>query len=357
MKASFVLLALSIFVITIVPLYAAADKHFTQDRHKSFNENAVVFSGNANIELAEKIAEHLGTTLGKAKISKFKDGEIAIKIDESVRGKDVYIVQSTCRSKDQSINDNFMELILMIRTMKRASTASITAVIPYYGYARQDRKSDGRVPISAADAAMLLEEAGVDRILTVDLHCGQIQGFFRNAPVDNLYAASTFISHLEKYNLNNVVVVSPDVGGVDRVNKFIHKLEKKNIPASLAMISKQRVAVGVIGSMTLIGSVKNSDAVIVDDLCDTGGTLVKAAELLKEQGAQRVFAIVTHPVFSGDALNNIGNSVIDEMIIADTIPLRAEAPANLSITSIAHLLAEAIMRIHNKESVSELFQN
>lgn len=322
---------------------------------KYFADQAVLLSGNANRALSQKIAEHLDIKLCSADISTFNDGEINIHIKESVRGKDIFIIQPTCPSA-QSVNDNLVELFLLIRTCKRASVASITVVIPYFGYARQDRKSQPRVPISAADVAAMIELAGADRILTVDLHCGQIQGFFRDIPVDNLHAASMFIPYLTTKNLTNVVVVSPDAGGVDRATKFLKKLEAVNIPADIAMISKQRAAAGVIASMNLIGDVRGADAIIVDDLCDTAGTLVKAAQLLKDEGAKRVFAVVTHPVFSGNALEKIRNSIISEMIIADTIPLRGDVPANITSISIAPLIAEAIRRIYKGESVSELFQ-
>jgi len=319
-------------------------------------QNGLLFSGNANKGLAQKIADYLQIEVSPSIVGKFNDGEIQIQALESVRNKDVFIVQPTCPCSNQSVNDNLMELFLLVRTMKRASAASITAVIPYYGYARQDRKSSARVPISAADVALMLEAAGVDRVVTVDLHCGQIQGFFHNAPVDNLFAAPIFIDYFASKDLTNVVVVSPDAGGVERANKFVQQLGKKNIPAEMAMISKQRAAAGVISSMNLIGDVTDADAIIVDDMCDTAGTLVKAAQLLKDKGARRVFAVIPHAIFSGDALNKIRNSVIYEMVIADTIPLRAQAPANLTCISISDLLGEAILRIHNGESVSELFQ-
>jgi len=322
----------------------------------SFSQDAILLSGNSNPLLAEKIALELGVSLGTAKISKFNDGEINIQIKESVRGKHVFIVQSTCHCATQSINDSFMELILLIRTCKRSSAATITVVLPYYGYARQDRKNSPRVPISAADVAAIIEFAGADRVLTVDLHCGQIQGFFRDIPVDNLYAAMEFIPQLLEKNLVHPVVVSPDAGGVDRANKFIQNLEKQGVTADMALISKQRASAGVISSMNLIGSVQGADAIIVDDMCDTGGTLVKAAELLKRKGARRVFVIVTHPVFSGDAMEKIRNSVIDELIVADTIPLRGDVPANITCVSVSNLIAQAIDRIYNSESVSELFQ-
>lgn len=324
-------------------------------KDKFFNKQVVLFSGNANLQLASKIADYLNMPLGSAKVSTFNDGEIQIHIDESIRNKDVFIIQPTCPSDKQSINDNLMELYLLIRTMKRASAKSITAVVPYYGYARQDRKTSPRVPISAADVALMIEIAGATRVLTVDLHCGQIQGFFRNVPVDNLYSASVFIPHLMNKNLNNVVVVSPDAGGVERANRFVNLLGKKGVNAQMALISKERASAGVVNSMHLIGNVKGADAIIVDDICDTGGTLVKAAELLKENGANKVYAVLPHAVFSGNAIEKIGKSVIDELIIADTIPVRDNLPANIVMVSISALLAQAIRHIFNGESVSELF--
>jgi ribose-phosphate pyrophosphokinase len=357
-----IVIALSFNLILMSNIFAQPTNDLlTQDevsslKNKYFSEQAVIFSGNANKELAQKVVDSLNVSLGNSIVKKFNDGEIQIQIQENVRNKDVFIVQPTCPCENQSINDNIMELFLLVRTMKRASAKSVTTVIPYYGYARQDRKTSPRVPISAADKAILLETAGIDRVLTVDLHCGQIQGFFKNAPVDNLYAASVFIPYLETKKLSNVVVVSPDAGGVDRANKFMKQLGKKNISAEIAMISKQRAGAGVIASMNLIGDVKGADAIIVDDMCDTGGTLVKAAKLLKDCGAKRVFAAITHPVFSGTALKLIGESVIDEMLIADTIPLRGQAPANIKVISVSSMLAEAIRRIQFGESVSELFQ-
>lgn len=332
---------------------AYADEALLQ--HRRFNDQAVIVSGNANLPLAHEVANYLGIPLSPALVSKFNDGEIQIKIQTNVRGKDTFIIQSTCPCAGQSINDNLMELFLLVRTMVRASAKSITVVIPYYGYARQDRKVSARVPISAADVALMLELAGVTRVLTVDLHCGQIQGFFRNIPVDNLFAAPIFVNYLASKDLENVVVVSPDAGGVERAKKFMEGLHKKGVAADMALISKQREKAGVVGSMNLIGDVTNADAIIVDDMCDTGGTLVKAAQLLKDSGARRVFAVVTHPVFSCDALTKIGKSVITEMIIADTIPLRGPAPANITCISVSGLLGEAIRRIQYGESISELF--
>ena len=316
----------------------------------------MLFTGNANPDLAQKVADYLKIPLGAATVGKFNDGEIQIHINESVRGKDVFIVQSSCQNENQSVNDTLMELYLLVRTMKRSSANSITAIIPYYGYARQDRKTTSRVPISAADIAMMLEMAGVDRVVTIDLHCGQIQGFFHNAPVDNLFAYSLFASYVESKNLDNIILVSPDAGGVERVKRFTEALHKKGIEAEMALISKERAKAGIIASMSLIGNVQGATAIIVDDLCDTGGTLVKAAELLKDQGATRVFAIITHPVFSNAAVDKIRNSVIEEMIITDTIPLRGEIPSNICLISVAPLIGEAILRIQQGESISVLFE-
>lgn len=323
---------------------------------KRFINQAVIFSGNANHALAKKIAAHLGIHLGDAQISKFNDGEINIQIKESVRNKHTFVIQPTCPSETQSVNDNLMELFLLIRALKRASVANITVVIPYYGYARQDRKTSPRAPISAADVALMIESAGANRILSVDLHCGQIQGFFRNIPVDNLYAAPVFIPHLIEKKLNKVVVVAPDAGGVDRATKFLKNLEEKGIQGDMALISKQRAAAGVIASMMLIGNVQDADAIIVDDMCDTGGTLVKAAQLLKDHGAKRIFAVITHPVFSCNAMEKIRNSVIDELIVGDTIPLHSNVPANIACVSVSNLIADAIHHIYNGDSVSEIFQ-
>lgn len=346
--------SISLFVLTLFIAISTHDRAYAHGEN-TFSEHAILFSGNATTALAHSIADYLGVELGKAIVSKFNDGEIQIQAQDSVRGKHVFIVQSTCHTEAQSVNDALMELFLLIRTMKRASAASITAVIPYYGYARQDRKAMARVPISAADVAMMLEDGGVDRVLTIDLHCGQIQGFFRNAPVDNLFSSPIFIDYFVKKELHNVVVVSPDAGGVDRAYKFAQQLRKHNVPAEMALISKRRASAGVIESMYLIGDVNGADAIIVDDICDTAGTLVKAAQLLKDHGARRVFAVIPHAVFSGAALDKIRNSVIYEMVVADTIPLRGQAPDNLTILSVSHLLGDAILRIYNGDSVSALF--
>ncbi len=328
---------------------------FSSILNARFADDAVVFAGNANKELAQEIAHHLGTELGEAKVGRFNDGEINIQLLTNVRQKDVYIIQSICPTQKYSVNDMLVELFLLIRTIKRSSARSITVVIPYYGYARQDRKTTPRVPVAAADMAFMIESAGINRVLTIDLHCGQIQGFFRHIPVDNLYAAPLFARYCLHKSLTNIVVVSPDAGGVERAQRFQSHLHNLGIEASFALISKQRAQAGVIDSMKLIGAVEGCTAIIVDDMCDTGGTIVKAAELLKEQGAQKVIVVITHPVFSKNALQTVGNSVIDRMIITNTIPLRGELPTNISCISVAPLLAEAMKRTQNGESVSALF--
>jgi ribose-phosphate pyrophosphokinase len=316
----------------------------------------LLFSGNASAPLAKAVAECLETTLSPVNVTHFNDGEIRIKVNENVRNKDVFLIQSTCTTDVGSVNDSIMELFLTIRTMKRASARKITAIIPYYGYARQDRKTESRVPISASDIAKLLEMAGADHVICVDLHCGQIQGFFHQIPVDNLFAAPIFVRYFsEKMHLVNPVVVSPDAGGVERAKKFIEGLARYCVDASLAVIVKQRASVGVIEKMNLVGSVEDCDAIIVDDICDTAGTLVLAAKELKENGARRVFAAITHPVFSGPALERISGSCLVELVVSDTIPAKAELPSNVVQLSIAPLIAEAIDRIYNGSSLSHLF--
>jgi ribose-phosphate pyrophosphokinase len=316
----------------------------------------LLFSGNASSPLASCVAECLETQLSPINITHFSDGEIRIKVDENVRNKDVFLIQSTCSTEAGSVNDSIMELFLIIRTMKRASAGKITAVIPYYGYARQDRKTESRVPISASDIASLLEMAGADHVICVDLHCGQIQGFFHKIPVDNLYAAPIFVRYFsEKTDLVNPVVVSPDAGGVERAKKFIEGLAWNGIPANLAVIIKQRASAGVIEKMNLVGNVDGCDVIIVDDICDTAGTLVHAAKELKEQGARRVFAAITHPVFSGPALERISGSCLVELVVTDTIPAKADLPFNVVQLSIAPLIAEAIDRIYSGTSLSHLF--
>lgn len=315
----------------------------------------LIFTGNANEELTQKIVQQLNMELGKSTVKRFNDGEINIKIDENVRNLDVFVVQPTCTGIKGSVNDHIMELYLMVRALKRASAGSVTAVIPYYGYARQDRKSASRVPISASDVAMLLETAGVDRVVSVDLHCGQIQGFFHTAPVDNLFASTVLVPYFAGIDLHNPVVISPDAGGVERAKCFREQLADRGVSCGFGIIIKQRAGAGVIETMDLIGDVYDCDVIIVDDMCDTAGTLCKAASELKKFGARRVFAAISHPVFSGKALENIENSEFTEVVVTDTIPLRKASPVNVKQISVAPLLAEVIDRIFQGKSVSEVF--
>lgn len=315
----------------------------------------LIFSGNANEKLAQDIARQLGVDLSKSTVKRFNDGEISIKINENVRNRDVFVIQPTCTSSKGSVNDHIMELYLMVRALKRASVNSVTAVMPYYGYARQDRKSAPRVPISASDVAMLLETAGVDRIVAVDLHCGQIQGFFHKTPVDNLFASIVLVPYFASLGLHNPVVISPDAGGVERAKYFREKLADHGISTGFGIIIKQRADAGLIESMDLIGDVYDSDVIIVDDMCDTGGTLCKAASEIKKFGARRVFAAITHPVFSGKALENIENSEFSQVVVTDTIPLQKAPPANVKQITVTSLIADVIDRIYHGNSVSEVF--
>ncbi len=315
-----------------------------------------IFSGNSNVTLSQEIAVFLQTKLGKAHIGRFADGEVNCTVRENVRGKDVYIVQSTC----MPVNENLMELLLMVSTMRRSSARRITAVIPYYGYARQDRKMTARTPISAADVARLLESMGVDRVVAIDLHCGQIQGFFGpRVPVDNLDGGVIGVSYFGNYDLHSPVVVSPDAGGVYRAKNFREGLAAKHdLDPGLAMIIKQRVKANEVDRMDLVGNVEDSDVIIVDDIIDTAGTLCKAADVLKEHGARRVFAFASHGLFNGPANARLAKSELTEVVVLDTIPLSEESKANSKIRqlSIAHILAQAIQNIHSKKSVSALFK-
>jgi len=309
-------------------------------------------------QLAREIASQLGVDLGQVSIKAFADGEIGIQVNENVRGKDVYIIQPTC---PPGVNDHLMELILLISTMRRASANTITAVIPYYGYARQDRKMQSRVPISAADVARLFEAMGVDRVVAVDLHCGQIQGFFSpDTPCDNLEGSKVGIPYFHHIGLkgDSTVVVSPDAGGVHRAKNFRDGLNKLGIDAGLAMIIKQRLQANVIHKMDLVGNVEGMDAIIVDDMIDTAGTLTKAAAELKARGAKNVYAFATHGLFSGPAIERIDKSVLSKVVVCNTVPLPAKKQiAKIEQLSIAPLLAQAIDRIQCKESVSSLFND
>jgi ribose-phosphate pyrophosphokinase len=305
-----------------------------------------IFTGNSNIELVQKISEQLNSPIGKSVVKNFSDGEINVEIDESVRGMDVFVIQSVCAP----VNNNLMELLILIDALKRASARRITAVLPYYGYARQDRKVSPRAPISAKLVADLITTAGASRILTVDLHAGQIQGFF-NIPVDHLFAAPVVLDYMKNIK-NDMVVVSPDAGGVERARAYAKRLN-----TSLAIIDKRRESPNVSQVMNIIGDVDGMSAVLVDDLVDTAGTLVRAAYALMEKGAKAVYACCTHPVLSGRAVEVLMESPIEEMIVTDTIPLREEAKAcpKIKVLSISSLLAEAIRRIYEDESVSDLF--
>ncbi len=308
-----------------------------------------IFCGNSNRKLAEDICYHLGIPLGDAIVRRFSDGEINIEINESVRGKDVFVIQSTCYPG----NDNLMELLIMMDALKRASAKRINAVIPYYGYARQDRKVSPRAPISAKLVADLITTAGATRLMTVDLHAGQIQGFF-NIPVDHLYAFPVILDYLSKRfpNGENLVIVSPDAGGVERARAFAKRLK-----ARLAIIDKRREAANVSQVMNIIGDVKDTITILLDDMIDTAGTISHAAEALLEHGANKVFASASHPVLSGNALERLKASKIQEIVVTDTIPLKKEAAEfdRIKVLSVAPLLAEGIKRIHTEESVSALF--
>lgn len=319
------------------------------------NETIKLFSGSSNRPLAEAVAREMGMPLTPAKVERFNDGEIRIQVLESVRNCDVFILQSTCPAPHATVNDSLVELFLMIRTMKRASAKSVTAVIPYFGYARQDRKMVGRVPISASDVAMLLETAGADHVMAVDLHCGQIQGFFHEVPVDNLFASTIFVPYVARLGLYDPVIVSPDAGGVERAKVFIEGLESFGVQSRMAIFVKQRADAGVIESMKLVGRVDGCDVVIVDDICDTAGTLVQAARELKNQGARRVYACITHPLLSGPACARIESSPLDGVVVTDTVPLRGEVPRNILQLTVAPLLARAIERTWKGESLADLF--
>ncbi|OHX13791.1 ribose-phosphate pyrophosphokinase [Chromobacterium sphagni] len=311
-------------------------------------DSLMVFTGTANPELAQNVVKHLDISLGRADVGKFSDGEVAVELLENVRGRDVFILQSTC----SPTNDNLMEILTMADALKRASAGRITAAIPYFGYARQDRRPrSARVPISAKLVANMLTSAGIDRVLTVDLHADQIQGFF-DIPVDNVYATPVLLKDIRAQRFEDLIVVSPDVGGVVRARAVA-----KALNTDLAIIDKRRPKANVAEVMNIIGDVSGRTCLIIDDMIDTANTLCKAASALKERGAQRVLAYATHPIFSGQAVDRIKNSDIDMVVVTDTIPLTAAAKAcpNIRVASIAGLLAETLRRINNEESVSYLF--
>jgi ribose-phosphate pyrophosphokinase len=308
-----------------------------------------VFTGNSNPALAREVTEQIGVSMGEAEVGRFPDGEVMVVIRENVRGGDCFVIQSICTPP----NENLMELLLLIDALRRASAGRITAVIPYFGYARQDRKVDPRVPISAKVVADLITTAGAHRVLTVDLHAGQIQGFF-NIPVDNLYAMPVLINYLRKrVDGKKVVVVSPDAGGVERARAFARRLN-----ADLAIIDKRRRRASEVAEMRLVGEVEGSIALLVDDMIDTAGTITEAAKVVSAAGATEVIAVATHPILSDPACDRLNKSNIVEIVTTNSIPLRAKTQAELTklkVLSVASLLAESVKRIHNSESISSLF--
>ena len=311
-------------------------------------DSLMVFTGNANPKLAADVVKRLNISMGRATVGRFSDGEVSVELLENVRGKDVFVLQSTC----EPTNDNLMELLIMVDALKRSSAGRITAAIPYFGYARQDRRPrSARVAITAKVVANMLQAAGVDRVLTVDLHADQIQGFF-DIPVDNIYATPVLLGDIWKQEYKDLLVVSPDVGGVVRARAFAKRLE-----SDLAIIDKRRPRANVSEVMHIIGEVADRTCVIMDDMVDTAGTLCKAAQALKDHGAKRVLAYCTHPVLSGSAVERIADSALDELVVTDTIPLSDAAVAcgRIRQVSIAELLAETMLRISNEESVSSLF--
>jgi len=309
----------------------------------------MVFTGNANPALAQRVVENLDLQLGQATVTRFSDGETFVEILENVRGRDVFVIQPTCAPT----NDNLMELMVMADALRRASAGRITAVVPYYGYSRQDRRvRSARVPITAKVVANMLQSVGFDRLLTIDLHAEQVQGFF-DIPVDNVYASPILLGDIWRQQYENLTVVSPDVGGVVRARALAKRLND----VDLAIIDKRRPKANVAQVMHIIGEVRDRTCIIIDDIVDTAGTLCKAAEALKEHGARKVVAYATHAVLSGKAIENINGSQLDELVVTDTIPLRADAQAceRIRVLSVAGMLAETIRRIHTDESVSSLY--
>ena len=307
----------------------------------------IIFSGNSNPKLAQKICNYLNVPMGKADVKTFSDGEIQIEINENVRSKDVFIIQSTC----SPVNDTLVELLLMLDALKRSSANRITAVIPYYGYARQDKKVAPRVPISAKLVADLLTVAGSNRLITMDLHAGQIQGFF-NIPVDNLYAAPAILNYIKTNFQEDLVIISPDAGGVERARAFAKRLH-----ADLAIIDKRREAPNMAKAMAVIGDVKGKVAIILDDMVDTAGTLIEATHAIIDKGAKEIHACCAHPVLSGEAVNRLADSPLKTLIVSDTIPLNSKSIAcdKIKVLSVADLIGEAIIRSHKGDSVTSLF--
>ena len=304
-----------------------------------------IFSGTANPEFAKKISKYLSLPLSECAIKTFSDGEISVQIGESVRGKDVFVIQPTCAPA----NSNLMELLILTDALKRSSANSITAVVPYFGYARQDRKAAPRVPISAKLVANMMQTAGIDRVVTMDLHAGQIQGFF-DVPVDNLYGSLIFLDYLKEKNLKNPIIASPDVGGVARARSFAKKLS-----LDLVIVDKRREEANKSEVMNIIGDVAGKDVILIDDMIDTAGTIVKAAGAFKEQGAKRVSAFCTHAVLSGPAYERIESGALDGLVVTDTIPLKQESD-RIKVISVAPLFGEVIRRVYHDESVNSLFK-
>lgn len=303
-----------------------------------------IFSGTAHIDFSKELAKHLDGVVSKANVNRFSDGEISVQISESVRGKDIFIVQPTCAPT----NDNLMELLVMTDAFKRSSANSINAVIPYFGYARQDRKAAPRVPITAKLVANLMQSAGINRIITMDLHAGQIQGFF-DIPVDNLYGSIIFRDYVRSKNLKNPIIASPDIGGVSRARYFADQLH-----LDLVIVDKKREKANESEVMNIIGDVEGKDVILVDDMIDTAGTMCKAANVLKSRGANSVMALGTHPVLSGPAIQRIQESALDEVVVSNSIPLKNSC-SKITVLSVAPLFAEVIRRIHYNESVNSLF--
>lgn len=329
-------------------MFPGCKKTILDDKEMAAYDSLMVFTGNANPELAKNVVKHLGISLGNASVGRFSDGEVAIELLENVRGRDVFIVQPTCAPT----NDNLMEVLTMADALKRASAGRITAAIPYFGYARQDRRPRSvRVPISAKLVANMLYSAGIDRVLTVDLHADQIQGFF-DIPVDNIYATPILINDIQQQRIENLTVVSPDIGGVVRARAVA-----KMLNVDLAIIDKRRPKANVAEVMNIIGDIQGRTCLIIDDMIDTANTLCKAASALKERGAEGVLAYATHPVFSGEAISRIASSDIDQVVVTDTIPLSEDGKkcSKIRQVTIAGLLAETVRRISNEESVSYLF--